>query len=384
MLYYDSDALFVPSIAIFFIGLVMVYAYSKRTLVSLGVAFVKAAVFFIYFYFFFDGTFTFKDDWTYLNAGNELLAKGFSIFSIVTDRETLMNMFRSRHILYQVYNLLAFKLFGENYFSPVALNIIVTFFTSYLLYKFALLLKLSKQLSLYIAILYLIHWDILAWSSFLNLKDILVQFLVFLAIYSLMKIVYEHRYKFSISFIISLYLLAMIRFYLILAIAITYMIYMLCSIYIRNKRLEQLFILSLVPVLITLVFVTVTLVYPSDLNFFLDRLTNPLTGSIRFLLTPIPFHIDNNYLFLTFSALLHWVMFPFMIYGYFVLYKKSPNTTIFITLFVFTILIIYGSIPELQTARKRLILEPFFVIFQMLGVVSFGRDIRLRNLKMSL
>ena len=52
------------------IGLISFY-FTKNWIVSISIALLKSILFFCYFGFFFDGTFTLKDDWTYLQDGVE-------------------------------------------------------------------------------------------------------------------------------------------------------------------------------------------------------------------------------------------------------------------------------------------------------------------------
>ena len=70
---FDLDILIWPAAAIFFITLIISFQFTKWPMFSIFVAFVKTGIFLGYFNFIFDGTYTFLDDWNYLEGGKRIL-----------------------------------------------------------------------------------------------------------------------------------------------------------------------------------------------------------------------------------------------------------------------------------------------------------------------
>ncbi|MDA7818283.1 hypothetical protein N9A28_08855 [Sulfurimonas sp.] len=298
-----------------------------------------------------------------------------TIISLISQPSHLHKFVFSNHFLYQLYNIFAFELFGHYYFSPVALNIIVTFFTSYFVFRISLLIGFSKKLSLFIAMFYLLHWDILHWSTFLNLKDVLIQLMSIVLIFNILEFENNKRIK-NVVFIGSVLLLfSTIRFYLPFLIFVSFIVYKILWVIFTANRLNRMYYIISSFILILLFLPLVLNNLNDEIEMLMISFTNPAIGMIRFLLTPIPFHFETNYSFLYFPSLLHWLTFPLFIYGAYISHKVNRKIMLFIFIYLFVILLFYGSYGQLQGPRHRLQIEPYIAMFQIIGLIAlFYRD----------
>ncbi|MEA2017426.1 MAG: hypothetical protein U9N59_03165 [Campylobacterota bacterium] len=107
----------------------------------------------------------------------------------------------------------------------------------------------------------------------------------------------------------------------------------------------------------------------------MQDITNPLFGSIRFFLTPIPFMMDDEYMFLFFSSFFHWYSLPFTIIGGYFIYKENKKYAIFLFSFMLIILFFYGLYAELQGPRHRLLILPYISLLQFAGYMVVFRKL---------
>lgn len=177
----------------FWIGFVS-FAISSRDF-SLGTAFVisliKVLIPLLYFAFFFDGTWTFLDDISYQSQGTTMLERGYNPASALLTSDGLSNLFSLSggfHILYGWWNVLAQYLFGPHYYAPIFLNVALTFVSAYFLFRIVILCDFKRRYAQGFIIFFLFHWDVLVWSSLVNLKEILVLALTVICFYSFLKI----------------------------------------------------------------------------------------------------------------------------------------------------------------------------------------------------
>ncbi|WP_200763266.1 hypothetical protein [Nitrosophilus alvini] len=371
MEFYNPDNLFFISLVIFIFGVTVVFIYSKNIYISFFIASIKTTFFFIYFYLFFDGTFTLLDDWSYLKQTEDIINQNKTLFTLIFNPNDLVNFFSTKHIVYQLYNVAAFNVFGNNYFSPVALNIILTYFISWILYNFLLLLKFSKKISLLIAVFYLIHWDTLFWSSIINIKDFLAQFLFLVILYNLIKIENKKKIVPLIYIFISVVILTFLRFYLPYLIFISYLLY---KIFIKLKTIKNFnlkvvgfFLFFSIPFLLIAAIINF---FPHYWNLFMSFFSNPIIGTVRFLLTPMPFNLEESYQFLYFSSILHWMFFPFLLYGYWIFRRINTQIFYLISFVLLIVIVFYGSFSELQGPRHRIQITPYLILFESIGFLA--------------
>src|SRR5207248_2753537 len=124
-------------------------------------AVVKLFVPFAYFAWSYDGSWNLLDDLSYLEAGLYLRDSGhdpLTIFFSPEGRLTLFSVSGGVHIIYPWWNLVAISLFGEHYYSPVFLNVGLTFAAGYFLDRILSLIGFEKHYRQAFFIFFLSHW----------------------------------------------------------------------------------------------------------------------------------------------------------------------------------------------------------------------------------
>jgi hypothetical protein len=387
-IYFDFSALILSSILIFLFGSAILLFYSKRPILSLFISLLKSTLFFVFFALFFnDNNFNFPDALRYIEETDYL-------FHNVTMSEMLYgsNKFQYAglgHTFYYYYSFLVSKVLGLYYFVPVACNIIFTFISGYYLYKFSNFYGVGDVAAKNISFLYIVHWDILAWSSFVNLRDVLISGFIIIIIYFYAIFIEKHRYLDLLKLIFALFVLSYLRthlVYIFFAVFFAHIIVIIsfnCS---SNYSSSYSSILKAkiprfsrgINLTIILLIGLILIYYNNNLisNVYLHlapfiNMSIPY-GMVRFLLSPVPFtHTFNGYGFLFFSSILHWATFPFLIYGVYLLHKVNKRMSFLMLLFVSTIVILLGIYDYAQGPRQRLMLIPIFAMYQYIGIREF-------------
>ena len=78
---------------------------------------------------------------------------------------------------------------------------------------------------------------------------------------------------------------------------------MICDFTINNLLYPTFFIFLIEFFLISYLIPLQKLFFTSDLDLFISHFLNSIIGTIRFLLTPLPFHMANGYNFFLFQGL---------------------------------------------------------------------------------
>lgn len=313
---------------------------------ALSVTLVKVAVPFVYFGWIYDGTWSFLDDFQYLEEGRRLLAAEYDPIGALMDPSAigmLFSMAGGRHILYGWWNLLGQYLFGEYYFAPVFLNVALLFGAAWL---FARLLREAGYRRTYIqwaVVFFVLHWELLAWSSFINLKDIVVLFLTLLALLGVLRLRAGDRKLRWIGLLAAVgFLFFWVRFYVPLLIGGTVIGWT-----ILRRRGRGGFRLAAVAVS-----AGVVLLWLIDLP--LDRIEpqNLLYGFYHYLLTPLPWKVADHYSFLAVTASLHLIMFVPAVIGAAMLWQESDEGRLVI-LYLLGVSAGYAIVPALVGPRQR-------------------------------
>ncbi len=363
---YDLVLLFLPTIFIFFVTFITSVVFTKWIAFSIFLAFVKSTIFLIYFSIFFDGTYTFWDDWAYIEGGKKLYFKDIGITNLIDSFQYLLLIGKGNHFIYYLYNTYSFRIFGEGYYAPVALNIILTSFIAYIGARLAFNeFYFSRKSEKLFFIFLMLHPDILAWSNVYNGKDILVLLIhvIFLTTVSLYL-----RGRIIVSIILMIPIVTTLLF-LRAYVPLLFGIALILSNLIINKKGKWVyFIVSLI--------ITSTILFSVGQNFLQyswlvlqNSLVNPIYGFVRFLLTPIPFNTELNYSFLNIPALIHWILIPFVFIGiHRVWYLKTFFTRFFI-IYIFVFLSLYSIFSDLQGPRHRVQLDFALAILQFVGLM---------------
>ena len=367
---FDLHALFTPSLVIFFIYTIFVWWETKSHALALGLSAIKALFFLIYFSLIFNDGRTLIDDIDYFYGGQELNSIGVNAFNIFENLEDLLRLGEGWHFGYYVYNLIAFNIFGEYYFSPVSLNVIAMLPVASMGARIAVrggLINEGHKIPFFVFIL--LSPEIVAWSSTLNLKDPLILLAHVVFIYSIQNLLYGNRKYFLIYFSAGMIIALFIRVYIpIFFIAALFLV-------VINKNFK-IATISLVLVLLVFHLSPLSIDYVIfALNLLRENFVNPAYGIPRFLLTPVPFGASAEYAFLVLPSIINWILFPFLIYGFFAIYLSRNVLGKFLIIYFILFCILYGTFDQLQGPRHRLQLAYVIILFQFVGLVAFVKKV---------
>lgn len=315
-----------------------------------ALALFRSGVPLIYFACFYDGSWTFLDDATYHINGGLLLAAGYDPLSVLWEhdgRVMLTELSQGSHTLYTWWNMSAQHLFGEHYFSAVFMNVLVTFAVARAF--FGMLSAggygasaLGHAYARGAAVFFLIHPEVVVWSSFINLKDLLVMGLTFAALRGAGQLADGQGARGVVILAISFVLLWSLRYYVPVLVTAAAALALFA-----RPGLALKFILA--PLAVWAYFFLLPWEW-DDLDMF--RAGEVLYGMLHVLLTPKPWNIDEEFSYLAFPAAFHWTMLVPMLIGGARLWKRVPQARIFLCYFAI-VLFFYGSVPDLQGPRHR-------------------------------
>ncbi len=342
------ESLLFPAICVAILGTWVCARFLKlgRGL-SVGVSILKVSVPVLYFTYFHRRSWNLLDDLSYFEQARLLLIKGnnpFFIFFTPDGRQRLLAIAGGHHFLYNWWNLLAVYLFGSYYSSPVFLNVASTFVSSLLLFKVASEAGCGERYARSLAVFFLFHWEILVWSSFVNLKDVLLILLSLLTVYLLMKIRAGLKLKYILGVLLTFFTFYWIRFYLVEIILAAFLGW--TAITVRGPK-KILWIL-------TALLCAVAAFPTGGFDLFREYAKNEwVFGPIKMALTPQPWSVSPEYSFLVVPSIIHWCLFiPGLVSGV-VLWLRSPGFR-FAAIYFAAVIVFHGLIPELLGPRQRL------------------------------
>lgn len=376
---FDILSLLPGLISIFLCTFMISLRITKMFMGSFWIAIIKAFLFLLYFKFM-TVRYTFVDDDTYIDVATQMYNDGLRIYNVfsyaINSWQEFLVYFGGTHFMYQIYNLLSFQLFGPYYFSPVVLNIILTSLIGVKLYKITLLMSQNEKLAIFTFVFFVLHWDTISWSNYLNLKDFLVQFLTIniigVILQSYTKTIISKRKGF-INVVLSVFVLLFLRYYI--PVFILFSVIVFHVLYKLSPQKRKSYLLGLIPII---VFVVVRFILPSltiELSMFQEGYTNPIVGFPRYLLTPLPFNVAEGGEFQTLASFLHWLFIPIFIIGLFYSIKNQSIYVRFIVVYLVILSLFYGSFLELQGPRHRIQIHFILIYFQALGLFEVGNKI---------
>lgn len=283
----------------------------------------------IYFAFFFDGSWTFVDDFEYLRLGRELISQGYEPLTVLISsegRETLRSLAGGTHILYIWWNSLAENLFGSYYYSPVFLNIFLTFVCGFVFSEILKLLDFSSKYRRQFLVFFLLQWDILVWSSIINQKDIMVMLLTISALFFALRMVKKKSFMNLCYLLLVCYVSLWLRRYVPILLFTSILIWLTLITKGRNRIL-----------LISSLAIIAAIFYSSFSSSFSFLSSVGFAGIVRapfnifrMSVTPQPWSIVDHKLFLLPVSIFHCVFYVPMIIGLIGLWKKSKEVSLLI------------------------------------------------------
>ncbi len=343
----------------------------------LPVVAIKFAIPVAYFAWFADGRWVLVDDVTYLRQGLTLLAEGYTALSILWSQKGLQQLVvlsEGLHVLYGWFNLLAVALIGPWYFSPVLLNVFVSCLSGRVLWGFARDAGFGPRYCTGLTAFFLLHWDVLAWSSFVNLKDTLIVLLTLLLLRA------AARFQATLArrdLLVAggvAFIFLWIRFYVPLVVGVAIMLRSLVTggIVARHRWIA-------LGVAGATLAVAAWRMGPRWLPLVSSRLVwepwQVALGGVRMLLTPQPWSVSPEHGFLLLPSILHLVMLLPAAVGAAWLWQRSPFLRLPL-LYSLLIVCLFAAFPAQQGPRHRLQIvfmlawSQFTFVWQVLRAVA--------------
>lgn len=323
---------------------------SLSRVASFLLATIKVAIPTIYFGWYFNADWNFLDDVSYESQGRELLHLGYNPITTLTDPAGLAHlvmMSGGNHFLYGWWNVVGQFFFGEHYFAAVFLNVGLTFVAGYFLFQLVVISGFSVRYAKALLGFFLLQWEVLAWSSLINLKDILVMTLTVMAIYFIVQLYQRITPGRVAGLIFVVFVFLWIRFYITLDLVITIVLWVLIG---RNSKRKLLFVLlaGLMGVVVVRYLQFGELVRTAEL-FDVSEMA---AGIFHMALTPQPWAIEPSYTFLFLPSILHWVLFVPALVGCWWLWRSSRTAQLTL-IYLLVTFSTYGSTDFLQGPRER-------------------------------
>ena len=212
---FTSDLMFESALVA--IAALLLALQDLPALLAIPVTLLRVGIVTVFFAEYFDGSWCMNDDRNYFNEAITLLNQGYNpITAFLTSDgyDALGSAAGGHHFLYFWVNMSAMYFFGEHYYAAILVNVLFTFISGYLLVRIAQLLGFSRNYRIGLEVLYLLHWDVITWCSFVNLKESLVQMLTVAEFYFVVRFIQRRDWTSVVGFVLVLQTFYWIRFYL--------------------------------------------------------------------------------------------------------------------------------------------------------------------------
>lgn len=385
MEFVDNYISFVSSVTLMSIlGFLLIRSVISSNYIALLIVLFKFGLFCFYFLFLSNyKPVLLSDDYNYYHESLSVFQKGHGNLWYIFTKQGHLEMILAaggRHYGYYIYNYVSFVFFGPYYYSPVLLSVFVTLVTTTIIFKTLELVYTSRLFLVTFFIFYSCHWDVIAWSNFVNLKDNLVTLWTVTVMYIY---VYFYHKGFSLwrflLLVLIIFLFQFVRFYYSYFLVITGILYFSLTQLSKVKTnitdfLVKFSVLVILPIGFYNTFISM---YAPTIELIGGR-TNVFIGSFRYFVTPFPLNVDPTYYFLTIASICHWLLLPFLPIGFYYFLKKyfyelMPYLILFLMITIF-----YGSFDELQGPRHRVPQVVFISIIQSYSIKEIVRIIRNR------
>lgn len=364
---FSFGVLIVPTITVMVIGYIVSRYILKKRLPAFFISFFKALIFFVYFYFFYNGEYNSGvDDYYYIEKGRQLLSKFQNESFYELD---LINIAESFHFFYIIVSAFAQYLFGEFYFSLVALNVIASYFCGVFSYRIIVNQYSNTHNAKIFYVSTLMYPDVLAWSSVFAGKDIFVLLGHLLFIYAFTFVLQKKKLKGAIKFVAAFVYMLNLRFYVAL---------IFLPLLLRGKIYVFLIFIALIfislftnlPYIFSSLF---SLGLSSIINFDILTILSMPANIFHFWLTPRPFFETREYEFLLVGNIFNWITFPLMFYGLISTLRSMDIFARFIAIYFLSFSLFYGIVDFLRGPRHRLQLTFALIFFLWIAVSKFKK-----------
>lgn len=328
------------------------------------IAAVKVAVPLAYFAHDPTGAFHLRDDLGYFYDALRTVSTGpegsWLYATLVIPR--IVESAQVPHVFYNLWNILSMLAFGPHYFSPVFFNVATTFAAGYLFFRVLREAGFAESYARLASVFFLLHWDLLAWSSFLNLKDILVLTLTLASLLGTLVLLRRPTPPAFLGLAAPMAALLFLRFYVPLLIALAVLLHLLA----HRRYLGAGLVLACVGSVASLKISLVGRILP------FVRPIEAFTGVPRFLLTPLPWNLSPGYEFLAWPAWLHLLLLVPALLAIPSLRGKSSGARLLL-MYLGVVVLAYAVIPDLQGPRQRFQIFFLFAWMQFHALRGFAR-----------
>lgn len=297
----------------------------------------------------------FGNKWTpydgrkFQTVATTLLEQGHTPWSLVFHWDFLITYVDSTHVIPYWWNVTAQYLFGPYYYSPIFLNVILTVFTG--MYCMFILSRSGFQESYYKYYLafFVLQWDVLVFSSILNIKSIIVTLFITMYLYHFIMMVSSRNSAWSgfhfAMVLLILFIIYWSRFYIVPLLVMS----SLAWIAFHSRRKKWVPILAL----------PVVALYPiierglKQTQYFEPlTLTEFVFNAAKIVLTPRPWGVNAEFSFLIIPAVFHWLFIFPSIFSSLLLWNKSKYTRLLV-IFTVGFVVFYAIFPGLASVRMR-------------------------------
>ena len=350
--------------------------FKNNPIVPFFIALIKTGFFLIYYLLFLNPDFYSIDSYNYMNTAIRVINKFESNLDFFIELLSfqLMNVYGLGHYIYNAFVSAVLIIFNtELALAPIGVNIVLSVLSAYYFCKSLLLLEMKEKYVSWFFLLFVLHWEVLTWTTITLLKDNFIAFLT-IALFYLIIVFLKKRFKWYhlLALIYTVGGLMFSRFYIVPFVGICLIIYNYLRIFSNRKTARTLITLVLTPLFLLISLSLIWEQFGDYFKFLFDFNDNPLYGTIRFFLTPIPFNVSDSRSYLVIPSLINWILIPFTLAGIYRCYGLGGIFRLLI-LYYFLILFFYGAYSphgEATGPRHKIQLLFIYILFQMLGLIS--------------
>lgn len=315
---------------------------------------VRFGIAVLYFLWFADGRWTMLDDVTYLRQGTALMEAGYDALTVLTDRAAfseLVLMSGGFHVLYAWVNLVWVSLVGPWYFVPVLGNVFLTFLAARVLWGLARDAGFGPRYASALAVFFLLHWDVIAWSSFVNLKDTLVLLLTVVLMRALVQFTLAPHWRPMVIAALTGFAFLWLRFYVPVVAVLALAVRSASTGGFVARYRWRVMSLAVVGMAAVAAWLGPTTLQLLDTRLVLSPASVGL-GFVRMLLGPQPWSLSPEHDFLLLPTILHLTFVVPTILGAVMLWRMAPPVRLPL-LYTGVILVLFAAFPEQQGPRHR-------------------------------
>jgi hypothetical protein len=294
------------------------------------------------------------DDVKYFRQGLEFATREGDPFTFFLHPDRvfrLVTMSEGLHVLYGWYNYLMQWLVGPYYFAPVLGNVLMTAVAAAALHRLVEAAGAPLREARWTTLLFLVHWDVLAWSSFINVKDNLVVMLTVLLLLAYTRLARGITRGRVLAIVAVSGVFVFLRFYVpVLALGA----FLLTSAAARGAIARYRW--RLLALGVAMAGALYAALGRAAFELALTRLDlsppSVIFGVVRILLTPQPWSLASNYEYLLLPSILHMCLVVPAMAGLASLWRGVPGARLAIAYYLLIVLV-FASFPLQLGPRHR-------------------------------